>query len=149
METVAPPLHPVTPGLKPRRLLDQVRDRIRVKHYSIRTEQTYVDWIKRHIVYFGKRHPAELSAVHVERFLSHFASERDVAASTQNQAKSAQPFLYKEVLGQELPWLDGNTQARVPKRLPVVLTREAVSRVLPRSVAEGLRNSSFSQCCTI
>ena len=59
METVALPLNPATPGLKPRRLLDQVRDRIRVKHYSIRTEQTYVDWIKRYIVYFGKRHPAE------------------------------------------------------------------------------------------
>ena len=132
METVAPPLNPVTPGPKPRRLLDQVRDRIRVKHYSIRTEQTYVDWIKRYIVYFGKRHPAELSAVHVERFLSHLASERDVAASTQNQAKSALLFLYKEVLGQELPWLDGITQARVPKRLPVVLTREEVSRVLAR-----------------
>ena len=71
-----------------------------------------------------------MSAVHVERFLSHLASERDVAASTQNQAKSALLFLYKEVLGRELPWLDGITQARVPKRLPVVLTR---------SVADGLR----------
>ena len=76
METVAPPLNSATLGLKPRRLIDQVRDRIRVKHYSICTEQTYVDWIKRYIVYFGKRHPAELSAVHVERFLSHLASER-------------------------------------------------------------------------
>ena len=132
METVAPLLGESASGPKPRRLLDQVRDRIRVKHYSIRTEQTYVDWIKRRIVYFGKRHPAELSAVHVERFLSHLASERDVAASTQNQAKSALLFLYKEVLGQELPWLDGITQARVPKRLPVVLTREEVSRVLAR-----------------
>ena len=121
METVAPLLGESASGPKPRRLLDQVRDRIRVKHYSIRTEQTYVDWIKRHIVYFGKQHPAELSAVHVERCLSHLASERDVAASTQNQAKSALLFLYTEVLGQELPWLDGITQARVPKRLPVVL----------------------------
>ncbi len=65
---------------RPRRLLDQVRDRIRVKHYALRTEQTYVDWIKRYILYFGKQHPATLSAGHVERFLSHLASERNVAA---------------------------------------------------------------------
>ena len=123
METVAQLLGESAPGPKPHRLLDQVRDRIRVKHYSIRTEQTYVDWIKRYIVYFGKRHPAELSAVHVERFLSPLASERDVAASTQNQAKRALLFLYKEVMGQELPWLVGFTQARMPKRLPVVLTQ--------------------------
>ena len=149
METVAPSLNSATLGLKPCRLIDQVHDRIRAKHYSIRIEQTYVDWIKRHIVYFGNRHPAELSAVHVERVLSHLASERDVAASTQNQAKSALSFLYKEVLRQKWPWLDGITQARVLKRLPVALTREEVSRVLPRSVAEGLCNSSFSQCYTI
>ena len=73
-----------------------------------------------------------MSAVHVKRFLSHLASERDVAASTQNQAKSALLFLYKEVLGQELPWLDGITQAWVPKRLPVVLTQAEVARVLAR-----------------
>ena len=125
MKTVAPASEP-----KPRRLLDQVRDRIRVKHYSIRTEQVYVDWIKRYIVYFGKQHPAGLSAQHVERFLSHLASERNVAASTQNQAKSALLFLYKEVLGVELPWLDDITQARVSKRLPVVLTRDEVARAL-------------------
>ena len=117
---------------RPRRLLDQVRDRIRVKHYSLRTEQTYVDWIKRYIIYFGKQHPATLSAGHVERFLSHLASERNVAASTQNQAKSAILFLYKEVLGVELPWLEGITQAKAPKRLPVVLTRDEVSRALAR-----------------
>ena len=81
MESVAPSGLPA-PAAKPRRLLDQVHDRIRVKHYSIRTEQTYVDWIKRYIVYFGKRRPLELSAIHVERFLSHLASGRDVAAST-------------------------------------------------------------------
>ena len=119
-------------GLKPRRLLDQVRDRIRVKHYSIRTGQTYVDWIKRYTVYFGKRHPLELSATHVERFLTYLASERDVAASTQNQAKSALLFLYKEVLGLELPGLDGITQGRAPKCLPVVLTQAEVARLLAR-----------------
>ncbi len=117
---------------RPRRLLDQVRDRIRVKHYALRTEQTYVDWIKRYILYFGKQHPATLSGGHVERFLSLLASERHVAASTQNQAKSAILFLYKEVLGVELPWLDDITQAKTPKRLPVVLTRDEVARALAR-----------------
>ena len=114
------------------RLLDQVRQRIRVKHYSIRTETAYLDWIKRYIRFFDKRHPREMSAAHVERFLTHLAVEKDVAASTQNQAKSALLFLYKEVLAVELPWLDGVTQARVPKRLPVVLTKAEVARVLAR-----------------
>ena len=147
METVAPPGLPA-PAAKPRRLLDQVRDRIRVKHYSIRTGQTYVDWIKRYTVYVGKRHPLELSATHVERFFSHLASERDVAASTQNQAKSALLFLYEEVLGLELPWLDGITQARVPKRLPVVLTQAEVARVLARVLARPPPGGAnwFSAC---
>ena len=112
------------------RLLDQVRARIRVLHYSIRTEQAYVDWIKRFIRFSDKRHPRELSAEHVERFLSHLAVELNVAASTQNQAKSALLFLYKEVLRIELPWLEGVTQARTPKRLPLVLTRSEVERIL-------------------
>jgi site-specific recombinase XerD len=98
-----------TGSVPPVRLLDQVRARIRVKHYSIRTEEAYVDWIKRYIRFHDKRHPRELLAAHVERFLSYLATERDVAASTQNQAKSALLFLYKEVLGVELPWLDGVT----------------------------------------
>ena len=114
------------------RLIDAVRARIRVKHYSRRTEDTYVDWIKRYIKFHDKRHPRELSAAHVERFLSYLASERDVAASTQNQAKSALLFLYKEVLAVELPWLEGVTQAKVSRRLPVVLTRVEVARVLAR-----------------
>jgi site-specific recombinase XerD len=91
-----------------------------------------LDWIKRYIRFFDKRHPRELSAEHVERFLSHLAVERNVAASTQNQAKSALLFLYKEVLQVELPWLEGVTQVRVPKRLPLVLTRAEVERVLGR-----------------
>ena len=122
------PPSPTTPV----RLLDQVRARIRVLHYSIRTEQAYVDWIKRYILFFDKRHPSELAAEHVEAFLSHLALERNVAAATQNQAKSALLFLYKEVLQIELPWLDGVTQARAPKRLPLVLTRAEVERVLAR-----------------
>jgi integron integrase len=112
------------------KLLDQVRGKIRLKHYSIRTEQAYVDWIKRFILHNGKKHPNELGAEEVEAFLTHLAVEGRVAASTQNQAKSALLFLYREVLGDELPWLDNVEQAKAPKRLPVVLTREEVQKVL-------------------
>ena len=114
----------------PPRLLSQVRDRIRVLHYSIRTEEAYVDWIKRYIRFFDKRHPRDLAAAHVEEFLTHLAVERNVSASTQNQAKSALLFLYKQVLQVELPWLEGVTQAKAPKRLPLVMTRDEVDRVL-------------------
>ncbi len=114
------------------KLLDQVRGKIRLKHYSIRTEQTYVDWIKRFILFHGKHHPKSMGAQEVEAFLTHLAVKGRVAASTQNQAKSALLFLYKEVLGIELPWLDNVTQAKAPKRLPVVLTREEVQAVLAR-----------------
>ena len=116
----------------PPKLLDQVVARLRVKHYSLRTEKTYVDWIKRYIWFHGKRHPQEMGAPEVEAFLSHLAVERSVSASTQNQAKSALLFLYKEVLQIELPWLDKVTQAKAPKRLPVVMTREEVQSVLAR-----------------
>jgi integron integrase len=114
------------------KLLDQVRGKIRLKHYSIRTEQAYVDWIKRFILHFGKRHPRELGAADVEAFLTHLAVAGNVAASTQNQAKSALLFLYREVLEAELPWLDNVERARAPKRLPVVLTRDEVHAVLSR-----------------
>jgi len=114
------------------KLLDQVRGKIRLKHYSIRTEQAYVDWIRRFILFFGKRHPRDLGAAEVEQFLTHLAVEGNVAASTQSQAKSALLFLYREVLDNELPWLDNVERAKVPKRLPVVLTREEVMAVLTR-----------------
>ena len=114
------------------KLLDQVRGKIRLKHYSLRTEQTYVDWIKRFILFHGKRHPKEMGAAEVEAFLTHLAVAGKVAASTQNQAKSALLFLYKEVLGIELPWLDNVERAKAPKRLPVVLTRDEVQAVLSR-----------------
>jgi len=114
------------------RLLDQVRGKIRLKHYSIRTEQAYVDWIKRFILYFDKRHPRELGAGEVEAFLTHLAVAGRVAAATQNQAKSALLFLYREVLGVELPWLDNVERAKAPKRLPVVLTRAEVQVLLTR-----------------
>lgn len=112
------------------RLLDQLRERIRVKHYSIRTEETYVHWVRRFILFHHKRHPAEMGASEVEAFLSHLAITANVAASTQNLALSSILFLYKEVLGVDLPWLEGVTRAKKPKRLPVVLTREEVRLVL-------------------
>lgn len=104
------------------KLLDQVREKIRVKHYSLRTEQTYVQWIKRFILFHNKRHPAQMSAPEVEAFLSHLAVKGNVSASTQSPALSAILFLYREVLGIELPWLENVTRAKKPTRLPVVLT---------------------------
>jgi integron integrase len=115
------------------RLLDQLRDRIRLKHYSIRTEEAYADWVRRFILYHGKRHPKEMGRGEVEAFLTHLAVVGKVAASTQNQAKSALLFLYKEVLAQELPWLDNVESAKRPQRLPVVLTVDEVRAVLDRT----------------
>jgi len=112
------------------RLLDRVHDTIRRKHYSIRTEQAYVDWIKRFILFHDKRLPAKLGATEVEEFHTHLAVDREVAASTQNQAQSALLFLYGEILGFDLPWLDDVERAKRPIKLPVVLTVEEVVRVL-------------------
>lgn len=116
----------------PPKLLDQVRDLIRVKHYSIRTETQYLQWIRRFILFHGKKHPRDMGAPEVEAFLTHLAVSRDVAAATQNQALSALLFLYREVLGIDLPWLDNVTRAKRPQRLPVVLTRDEVMAVLDR-----------------
>jgi len=112
------------------RLMDQVTASIRRLHYSRRTEESYRHWIRRFIFFHGKRHPLELGEAHVTAFLSHLATDRNVAASTQNQALSALLFLYKEVLGRELAWLDGLVRAKRPVRAPVVLTREEVARLL-------------------
>jgi integron integrase len=111
------------------KLLDQVRDVIRVKHYSIRTEQTYTDWIKRFILFHNKRHPSEMREPEVTEYLTHLARHGNVAASTQNQALSALLFLYKEVLKQEIGWLDNVERAKKPPKLPVVLTRKEVKRI--------------------
>ncbi|AOU96632.1 integrase [Acidihalobacter yilgarnensis] len=116
------------------KLLDQVRERLRTLHYSIRTEAVYVDWARRYILFHGKRHPRELGAAEIEAFLSHLAVEGRVSASTQNQAKSALLFLYREVLGIKLPWLDGVTSAKRGERLPVVLTKREVEAVLGRLI---------------
>ena len=111
-----------------KKLLDRVRDAIRLKHYSIRTEQAYVNWIKRYIYFHGVRHPAEMGAPEIQAFLTHLAVDQNVAASTQNQALSALLFLYKEVLKQDLGPIDA-LRAKKPKRLPTVLTKEEVRRV--------------------
>lgn len=122
-----------TPEVKPPpKLFPLIVERLRVKHYSKRTEDTYVNWIKRYILHHGKRHPREMGAAEVESFLTHLAVERNVSASTQNQAKSALLFLYKEVLEIELPWLDNVTQAKAPKRMPVVLNKQEVQALLNR-----------------
>lgn len=121
---------PSTPS--PPKLLDQVRDKIRVKHYSIRTETQYVQWIKRFILFHDKRHPQDMDAVEVEAFLTHLAVEGSVSASTQNQALSALLFLYREVLGINLPWMETMVRAKKPQRLPVVMTRAEVTLVLER-----------------
>jgi integron integrase len=112
------------------RLLDQVRERLRVKHYSIRTEEQYVSWIRRYVLFHGKRHPREMGPREVEGFLTHLAVAGSVSASTQNQAKAALLFLYGEVLGVELGWLEGVTTAKSARRLPVVLTEEEVRALL-------------------
>lgn len=114
------------------KLLDQVQDRLRLKHYSIRTETQYLQWIRRFILFHGKRHPKDMGRQEVEAFLTHLAVEGKVAASTQNQALSALLFLYREVLAINLPWLDGVVRAKQPQRLPVVLTRQEVIGVLDR-----------------
>jgi integron integrase len=110
--------------------LDQVRHAIHLRHYSYRTEQAYVDWIKRFIVFNDKRHPRCLGATEVERFLSYLAEQRNVAAATQTQALSALLFLYKRVLNVNLPWLDSVVRAKRPKRLPTVLTQRETQRVI-------------------
>ncbi len=112
------------------RLLDMVRARIRRRGLAIRTEDAYVSWIRRFILANGKRHPSEMGEREVEWFLTRLAVQGKVAASTQNQALSALLFLYREVLGQDLPWMDNIRRAKRPERLPVVLTVEEVSRLL-------------------
>jgi integron integrase len=114
---------------RPKKLLDQVRDAIRLKHYSIRTEQAYVGWIKRYIYFHGMRHPSEMGAPEVEAFLTYLAVKENVAASTQNQALSALLFLYREVLQQDLGPVDA-LRAKRPKRLPTVLTKDETLRLI-------------------
>jgi integron integrase len=111
-------------------LLDQVRDRVRTLHYSIRTEEAYLKWIRDFIIFHRKRHPSEMGAKEIGTFLSYLATERNIAASTQNQALAALLFLYKEVLNQEIEWVVDVARAKRSQRLPVVFTKEEIQAVL-------------------
>ena len=132
------------PPPPPPKLLDSVRKHLRVKHYSIRTEQAYLDWIKRYILFHGKRHPKDMGEPEVGAFLTHLAVNRNVAASTQNQALSALLFLYHEVLERKLDFMDNIERVKRPPKVPVVLTPREVRSVLtqmegePRLMAELL-----------
>jgi integron integrase len=117
-------------GTRPPRLLDCVRQEIRVRHYSIRTEDAYVDWVRRFVRFHGRRHPRELGPGDVAAFLTSLAVDRCVSASTQAQARAALLFLYRHVLGIDLPWLDEVVVAKARRRLPVVLTPSEVRALL-------------------
>ena len=121
-----------------KRLLDQVRDRLRLKNYAYRTEKSYLYWIKQYILFHNKRHPNELGGLEIEQFLTHLAVEKTVAASTQNQALSALIFLYREVLDLPLELTFQSVQARRPKHLPTVLSKTEVERVLRQMSGETL-----------
>jgi site-specific recombinase XerD len=144
-------------GPRPPKLLDRVREAIRLRHGTRSTEKSYVGWVRRYILFHGKRHPAEMGAPEVTRFLSSLAVQGKVAASTQNQALSALLFLYRHVLHQELPWLDDVVRARRSKRLPIVLTRDEVRAVVselhgtPRLMATLLYGSGLRllECCRL
>ncbi len=144
------------PSPRPPRLLDQVRDALRTRHYSIRTEEAYLGWIRRYILFHGKRHPREMGAAEIEAFLTDLAVEGRVAASTQNQALAALLFLYQNVLEVDLPRLDA-VRAKRPERLPVVLSIDEVRTVLGgmrgvyRLMAELMYGSGLRllECCRL
>ncbi len=115
---------------RPKKLLDHVRDAIRLKHYSLHTEHAYVTWIKRYIFFHDKRHPKDMGAAEIEAFLTHLAVQQKVAASTQNQALSALLFLYRDVLRHPLDGPIDAIRARKPKRVPTVLTKEETLQVI-------------------
>ena len=128
---------------RPPRFLDRVHAAIRVRHLSFRTEKAYVGWIRRFVVFNGKRHPREMGEPEVTRFLSHLAVAGRVSASTQNQALAAILFLYRDVLGQDLDWLDDVVRAKHTVRLPVVLTREQMHAVLSKMRGVGWIQASL------
>ena len=119
------------------KLLDQVRHALRLRHYSLRTEHAYTHWVKRYVLFHGKRHPKEMGAAEVQQFLSDLAVTGQVSAATQGQALAALLFLYKNVLEIDLPWLDEIVRAKRPQRLPSVLTPNEVQRLLAQ--LDGVR----------
>jgi integron integrase len=123
-------MKPGSPSLRSTRLLDQVRERARYLHYSLSTEKLYVYWVRFFVRWHGMKHPRDMGAPEVEAFLSMLASERQVSSSTHNQALSALLFLYREVLGISLPWLDGIKRPSYTKRIPSVLTTDEVAGIL-------------------
>src|SRR3954447_25464354 len=134
---------------KHKRLQQELQDLMRVRHYSLRTERTYWEWIERYIRFNQLRHPSEMGAPEVSAFLTHLARDGGVAASTQNQALSALLFLYKQVLKTDIGWLEDVERAKKSTRVPVVLTRDEVHRILrhlrgaPRLMAELLYGSGL------
>lgn len=128
--TLPPPEEPFGRRAPPPRLMDQVRQRIRYKHYSLRTEKAYLFWVRRYIQFHGMRHPKSMTGVDVERFLTHLATVSKVSASTHKQALAAILFLYREVLGLELPWMGDIGRPRTPPKVPVVLSREEIASLL-------------------
>jgi integron integrase len=130
MHAASSPVEEPLPPLQATRLIEQLRERIRYMHYSIRTEGAYVHWVGAYIRFHGMRHPAEMAGPEVESFLSWLANERKVAAATHKQALSALLFLYQKVLGQDLPWMTEIGRPKDRVRLPVVLTHDEVVRVL-------------------
>src|SRR3982074_104419 len=129
-------------------LLAVAREKMRTRHLAMRTEQAYLQWLRRYLVFHGRRHPRHLGAPEVEQFLTHLAVHRKVSAATQNQALQALLFLYRHVLEMELPWLDNVTRASHPRRLPVVLTRADVRALLaPPQGAPWVGANPLSRHC--
>jgi len=145
LRSVSPP----NPGSKPKKLLDQTRDVLRLKHYSLRTERSYCDWIKRFIRFHQLRHPKDMGAAEISQFLTHLARIGNVSAATQNQALSALLFLYQQVLKQEVGWIEEVERAKWPRRVPVVLTWEEIHKIfahlhgMPRLMAGLLYGSGL------
>jgi integron integrase len=125
----------LNPPVQGRKLLDQVTDALRTKHYSLRTEKTYVDWIRRYILFHNKRHPREMGAAEVQAFITHLATQANVAASTQNQALSAVTFLYRHVLHTELEFPANTIRPEKSRHMPVVLTPQETQAVISRMTA--------------
>ena len=132
ISTSQPALTASAPSSAKPKLLDEVRQAIRRRHYSDRTEKAYTHWIKRYIFFHNKRHPLEMAESEIAQFLSSLATEGRVSASTQNQALNALLFLYHEVLSKKIGLINGVVRAKRPQRLPVVLTKDEVKRVLDR-----------------